>query len=718
MIPRDVVTPLIGAVTTVTFANQETGYRVLKVEVGGKLVTVVGITPDVRPGMTVRVTGQWEDDPRFGRRVRADGVAVVTPRTLEGLHAFLASGLVRGIGPALAQRITDTFGDRAWEVLDSGSNELAMVRGISAPLAARVAEAWVTHRVEAGLFSQLAGFGLSPALARRIVRQYGAHAAHVIEREPYRLSTEVRGVGFSTADKIAQAGGIPRDAPERVDAAVVHVLSELAGEGHTVTEEREVLARAAELLALPDEALDGSVERVVGARFVVRDHEGRLAPRALSEAEESVAVRVSALARTQGEPIERPSEILSKSEGELGMKLADEQRAAVVLAASRKVSVVTGGPGVGKTTVVRAMVQLFDAARLRVALAAPTGRAAKRLAEATGREAKTIHRLLEIEPKTGDFKRRLGAPCDADVFIVDEASMIDVGLARALLEAIPDEARLVVVGDVDQLPSVGPGAVLEDLIGAGVVPVTRLQRIFRQGEGSLITLAAHAVREGRMPESGARPDDDFFVLERRTPEAALATVKKLVAERIPAKLGVDPLDDVQVLTPVKKRALGVEELNRELSALQNPGALRNHRGFGRGDKVIQTRNDYELDVYNGDLGRVVALPDPEVDGAGLAVEVDGQKKSYTGEASLSLELAYAITIHKSQGSEYPAVVIPWMRAHAHMLTRNLLYTAITRGKRMVVVVAEPGALAMALAERRRGERRTTLRERLRRLVVG
>ena len=707
-----------GTVRRVTYEKEETGYRVLRVEVAGRgIETVVGVMPKVSPEMDVRVVGRRVNDPRFGPQIQAESVTVVAPSSRAGVERFLGSGLVKGIGPALAKRIVDRFGDDAMKVLDEGATRLSEVRGIGKNTAVSAGAAWAAHKGSSAALMFLAGHGVSPGLAQRILRKYGPRTPVVVEREPYRLALEIPGVGFLTADRIAQAVGFARDAPERMEAGVVHALNTVTDGGHTWVSRSELSSRAAVALEADEALVVPAIDRVAAMGPLALEDDERVFPVALRDAEQAVALRLVALLRAPGRELPDVSAAMSAFERAAKVELAPAQRAAVEAAATRKVLVVTGGPGVGKTTIVRALLSLFDRAKLVTRLAAPTGRAAKRMSESTGRDAVTIHRLLEVDARTGRFQRSHESPLDADAIVIDEASMIDAPLARALLEAIPDRARVVLVGDVDQLPSVGPGAILRDVLASAVVPSVRLTTIFRQAGGSLIVDAAHRIRSGEQPAPAPDPSGDFFIVQRSDPDAARATIVELVTKRIPARFGLDPVRDIQVLTPMHKGGAGVEALNEALQAALNPprGAevVRGAKRFRDGDKVMQLKNDYDREIYNGDVGVIGGL---DRERRTLSVRIDDRAVTYEDGDLDALSLAYAVSIHKSQGSEYPAVVIPWLRQHYVMLARNLLYTAVTRGKRLVVLVADPRAIALALSEDRQNERRTSLDERLRALA--
>ncbi len=727
--PKEVDGVLEGEVTHVTYANETTGFRVLRVKpsTGGPPVPVVGVVPAAPPGTRVRTTGKWEEDRKHGRQFKADTLLALEPNTLEGVRKYLGSGLVPGIGPAFARRIVDVFGNQTLEVLDRNPEKLAKVPGLGKARIASVAQAWREHRDVGAIMVFLQSHGASPALAARIHKRFGKKALHVVSNSPYRLALDVWGIGFATADQIARSIGVGADSPERAQAGVLQTLHDVASGGDVFAPHDLLVERACALLSSGPDLVEDAIATLEAEGRVVVERAGLLgSPDGAAEAvytpelldaERHVAERVASLA-TGPEKLDEVDRAIADFERRTGLTLAPEQRDAVAAVAKHKVVVITGGPGVGKTTVVRAVLALFDVARAKVQLAAPTGRAAKRMSEATGRDAKTIHRLLEFEPKGGQFQRNRHNPLEADAVVIDETSMVAVELAESLFDAIPGHARVVLVGDVDQLPSVGPGAVLRDLIASERVATVRLSKIFRQAEGSGIVENAHRIHAGEMPEGSKASDAEFYIIERRDAEKAVGLIEHLVTERIPKGFGLDPLRDVQILTPMQKGAAGAIAINERLQHALNPVGPEVKRGgrlLREGDKVMQLRNNYDKDVFNGDIGRV-----DHVDAAErkLAVSFDGRTVDY-GESDLDeLTLAYATSIHKSQGSEYPAVVIPILTQHFVMLSRNLIYTGVTRGKRLVVLVADPRALGIALGETRREERRTRLAERIRAATSG
>lgn len=721
-----------GVIERITFHNLDTGYCVLRVRARGHrdLVTVVGHGQQLVAGEYVEAGGSWVTDRQHGLQFKADALKTTPPHTAEGIVKYLGSGLVRGVGPGYARRIVDTFGERTLEVIDQSPTFLTQVKGIGPKLVEKIRDSWREQQAVRSIMVFLHSYGVGTARAVRIYRQYGDNAIETVKQNPYRLSTDIWGVGFRTADELALKLGLPRDSPFRAQAAVRHVLQEAQGDGHVGLPEEQVMEAAGALTQIPPDGIRDAVEQLRITDEVVRDSvalvtkEGGPAPapaddvlpadaqllylKPLFMAELGVARQLAALAKG-AHPLDTDDHAaaLAWAERKMGITFADSQRQAVTAAVTHKLMVVTGGPGTGKTTIVRAILEIVSAKSLKVLLAAPTGRAAKRLTESTGREAKTIHRLLEFDPGIGTFRRGRENPLDADLLVVDEVSMVDVVLMNQLLRAVPPFAAVVFVGDVDQLPSVGAGAVLADLIASDRLPVARLTEVHRQAGASWIVRAAHAVNHGDMPESApAGGDGDFYFVEADNPETVIDRIRQVVTARIPARFGLDPLRDVQVLTPQVKTELGVANLNRVLQEALNPprpGTVETKKfdtSFRAGDKVMQVRNNYQREVFNGDIGRVGAIDAVE---QVVTVEFDGRAVEYDFADLDELQLAYAISIHKSQGAEYPAVVIPVSTQHYVMLQRNLIYTAVTRGRKLVVLVGSRKALwrAVTTADTRR-----------------
>ncbi len=711
---------LSGTIERVTFHNPDTGFAVLRVVARGRrgLVTVVGKMASANAGETIEATGAWVQDRNHGEQFSAESIRCVPPHTLEGIEKYLASGLVKGIGPAYARRIVDAFGERTLQVIDESPTFLTEVKGIGPKRIQRIRESWQQQKAVRDIMVFLQSHGLGTARAVRIYKTYGDQAVEIVRANPYRLASDVWGFGFKTADELGARLGIDRASPQRARAALRYVLQQLSQEGHVGFPEAAVIEQTGALTEIPNEVLTAAIEEERQAGEIVREPlpgEPWLYLKPLFLAELNLARGLKQL--LEGRHPLPPVDVgaaFGWIEKRMGLTLAPSQRDAIERATKDKVLVITGGPGVGKTTIVRGVLEVFAAKSMRCGLCAPTGRAAKRLTETTGREAKTIHRLLEFDPALGGFKRDGNNPLDLDLLVVDEASMVDVVLMNRLLQAVPKRACLVLVGDVDQLPSVGPGMVLADTIASGVVPVVRLTEIFRQAGQSWIVRAAHAVRQGEVPESAPPGQGDFYFIEAPTPEAVTDRIITMLRERIPKAFGLDPFRDVQVLTPMNRNALGAEALNLCLQEVLNPpkgGAEVERFGwkFRAGDKVMQTRNNYDKEVFNGDVGRITAIDESERE---LVVDFDGKPVEYDFGELDELSLAFCLTIHKSQGSEYPAVVIPLHTQHFMMLQRNLLYTGITRGKKLVVLVGNRKALEMAVQRQDTGRRCSLLRMRL------
>ncbi len=715
---------LDGQVERVVFQNEENGFCVLRVKVRGHrdLVTLTGTVPVVNPGEWLAADGEWLVDPRHGRQFKADKLRMSKPDTLEGIEKYLASGMVKGIGKEYAARLVRAFGRDVFDVIENQSGRLLKVEGIGKLRKERIKQAWDEQRNVRQIMAFLFSHGISTARAFRIHRTYGEKAIEFVQRDPYCLARDIRGIGFLVADQIAMKLGIAHDSDLRARAGLEHTLGELTAAGHCAYARNDLLSRAAELLAIDlqivERALDYSVE---SRRLVLRaDREGRelvYLPK-LYFAEIDLAKRLAALLSA---PHPCPKVDLPRAmawvESKTGIQLAPAQRRALGTAVRSKVMVITGGPGVGKTTLVNSVLMVFKAKKLRVALCAPTGRAAKRMAETTGMEAKTIHRLLQYNPGTGGFVHHAEHPLECDVLIVDESSMVDIVLASQLIDAVPLHAAVVVVGDADQLPSVGPGRVLQDLIRSQRISVAQLDEVFRQAATSLIITNAHRINRGEMPEfpEGATPGDCYFV-EADDPGKALQLIGTMVKRSIPRRFRFDPLEDIQLLTPMQKGELGARNLNGMLQELLNPkGASIERFGtvFRTGDKVMQTENNYDKDVFNGDIGRIGSIDE---EAGELAVLFDGRRVVYDFNELDELVLSYAITIHKSQGSEYPCVLIPLHTQHYVMLQRSLIYTALTRARKLVVVLGTRKALSLAVGRAESRERTTTLAERLQEYV--
>ncbi len=712
---------LHGSIERVTFHSEESGFCVLRVKVQGRrdLATVVGTAPAVTPGEYVECEGSWVTDRTHGLQFKARQLSIVPPVTLEGIEKYLGSGMVRGIGPHFARKLVSAFGEHVFEVIEQQPAKLEKLPGIGPKRMQRVVAAWREQKVVRQIMVFLRSHGVGTARAVRIYKTYGANAIERVRENPYRLALDIHGMGFLTADTLAQRLGIRKDSLMRAQAGIRHVLQEFAAEGHCTATRERVIETAAQMLAIPTPILEQGIhEELAAGNLVAETVDGGscLFLRSLHHAE--VGVGQHLLRLLPGPPpwgAVDAEKAIAWVEKATGLTLSSSQRHGVAIAINGKLTVITGGPGVGKTTVVNSILQIVRAKGAQVVLCAPTGRAAKRLSESTGLEAKTIHRLLEFDPHRRGFSRGRENPLNADFVVMDELSMVDVSLMNQLLRAVADPAALLMVGDVDQLPSVGPGAVLADIIESGRIATVCLTEIFRQAADSRIIANAHRINRGQMPERPGDPRDpsDFYFIATDTPEAIHDRLLDLVTERIPSRFGLHPIRDVQVMCPMNRGLLGTRSLNaelqRRLNAHAQPSVSRYGWTFAPGDKVVQTVNNYHKEVFNGDIGCIARI---DLEEGLIFVDVDGREISYELAELDEIALAYAITVHKSQGSEYPAVVIPLATQHYTLLERNLLYTGVTRGKRLVVIVGQPKALSMAVRHARSKRRLTHLAARI------
>ncbi|MBN1557469.1 MAG: ATP-dependent RecD-like DNA helicase [Lentisphaerae bacterium] len=706
---------LSGTVENVVYHNEATHYTVCAVRLDGQreTITLVGAAPAVWEGETVRAEGRWVQHPRHGRQFQADSLTCVVPTSAAGIERFLAGGMIKGIGKTMAHRLVQAFGEETLRVIDKESKRLEEVEGIGPQRRRMIKESWDAHSGTREVMIFLQSHGIGTAKAARIFRQYGGQAIALVRENPYRLCDDIWGIGFKTADAVAMSVGVPPHSEIRARAGLVYRLQTLADEGHCYCPQPELLLQTATLLDIPVEIVTAALERQVESGALVRD-DGRIYKADLHHAEVGVADKLCALLQSPpGYAAIQAEKAVAWAERLIGLRFAPEQARALAMALSSKVSIITGGPGVGKTTIIKALVDVFKRRRLDVLLAAPTGRAAKRMEEATQHEAKTMHRLLKYNPHLQRFEHGPDNPLEGDMIILDEVSMVDIHLMYTFLRAVPDRCSLVLVGDVDQLPSVGPGNVLTDLIDADRVPCTRLETIYRQEAGGWIVQNAHRVNRGEFIEVPAGDElADFYFVEAADPDQVVRMLLNLVTDRIPDRFGFDPLADVQVLTPMRKNRLGADNLNTVLQEALNPSGPAVQR-FGRryreGDRVMQIRNNYDKDVFNGDIGRIRRVDEED---SVIVVDYDGRPVKYELAELDELVHAYACSIHKAQGSEYPAVIVLLTTQHFRLLQRNLLYTALTRGRRLVVLLGSRKAIYIAIHNNEIKLRRTGLRERL------
>lgn len=719
---------LQGLVERITFTSEEDGYSVIKVRSPGQrdLVTAVGNFVALCPGETLKMEGTWSIHARFGRQFRVDRYETTAPSTVEGIKKYLGSGLIRGIGPKMADRIVKRFAGKTLEIIENNIERLLEIQGIGKYRVQRIQKAWEEQREIRTLMIFLRSNGASAVLAARIFKKYGDQSVDVVRENPYRLAMDISGVGFLSADRLARNLGFAADSPLRAEAGMLFVLHGAAEEGHVCLPHTLLMERCRKTLEIESPILAAALSQLkADARIKVEElspadaaqfgDERAVYLSPLHASEVGAAGRFAAIQRYRRLQVRMdPKGALDWVRGRLNFSLAPLQEEAVKLALREKVVVITGGPGTGKTTLVRAILAIYARMGARVSLAAPTGRAAKKLSDATGHPAATIHRLLEFSPQLGGFQRNEQRPLSADLLIVDEISMMDIVIANHLLKAVPPHAVLVFVGDADQLPSVGPGNVLGDLIESGRFPIVRLTEIFRQASQSRIITNAHLIRQGAFPDlrTGSGQKQDFYFINREDPQEALNTIVQLCAERIPHSFGFDPMEDVQVLSPMHRGEAGSQNLNVALQNALNPSGITLDsagRTFRVNDKVMQIRNNYDKEVFNGDIGRIRRIDHEDGE---IRVEFEGRSVKYDFSELEELVHAYAISIHKSQGSEYPAVVFPLLTQHFMMLQRNLLYTAVTRARKLVVVVGSKKALAIAIKNNRMQSRFTLLKERL------
>ena len=726
---------LEGTVERITYYSPDSNYCVMRLRPAKKiaarnyddedgLVTVVGVMPELQPGEALKLSGQWTTHSDYGRQFKAEVVTPVAPTTVEGIKRYLGGGLIKGVGPRTAERIVDFFGENTLDILDRDPDRLRDVPNVRNDAVDRIIKAWSEQRAIKDVMIFLQSHNISTGLAVKIYKAYGNASISKVVADPYQLAKDIMGIGFRTADKIARDLGLPADAPSRLAAGVVYALNQHVSNGHTYAPRGELITHAAELLEADIAPIESAIERLKKAGDVVIEEMPRGEDRleavylpTMHHSEVGVAKRIRAMANNSRSSLKSArtlnwDQFFEVLQNEDHVTLTEQQQDAVKAVLTNKISVLTGGPGTGKTTTLRAVIRLLEYLGKKCALASPTGRAAKRLGEATGRPAQTIHRLLAYSPQDG-FGFSEDSPLDVDMVIIDETSMLDLVLFYNVLKAIKPETHLLLVGDVDQLPSVGAGDVLRDVINSEVAHVTRLNAIFRQSETSLIVANAHRINMGKMPQI-TNKDTDFYLFSEEDPDAAAELVVDLVKNRIPQKFGFRSDGEIQVISPMYRGSVGVRALNEQLQAALNPaGRTAEHRMFGLtyrvGDRVMQTRNNYDKEVYNGDIGRIHTIDPAEQT---LQIVVDNRFIDYNWDECDELTHAFCISTHKSQGAEYPVIVLPLMTQHYMMLQRNLVYTAITRAKKLVVLVGTKRALAMAVNNDKVAERYSGLRPRL------
>ncbi len=697
---------LFGYIERITFQNPENGYTIaqLKQEKQRDLTCIVGSMPSLKPGETVRCQGEWKQHLVHGRQFTLTSYHVEAPADVVGIKKYLGSGLIKGIGPKYAGRIVEKFGANTLHIIDQAPEQLLEIEGLGKKRVEKIKDCWSEQKSIREVMIFLQAHGVSPSFAQKIFKTYGQQSIKIVQSNPFRLARDIHGIGFKSADAIAQKLGIPKDAPERLDAGIEFTLSECSDDGHVCFPLCELIKHAEEMLETTQALLEPRLQALAQEkRLEIGEmvHAGKLETfvwlRPLFLSEVGICRQAARLRQCHSHLRAIDTDkALAWVQTHLNIKLADNQLQAVAQALKEKIQIITGGPGTGKSTITKAILSITEKLTSKIILAAPTGRAAKRMTEITGKKASTIHSLLEFDFKTGRFKKGLEAPLDCDLIIIDEASMIDTSLMYNLLKAIPEHARVIFVGDINQLPSVGPGNVLKDMIASRVIPVTALNEIFRQAAGSRIITNAHRINSGVFPDIGNASDSDFFFIEVESPEDVLRDIQALVAQRLPKKYGLDPVNDIQVLAPMRRGVIGIENLNLVLQEQLNPNGTPLFWGGKRflpGDKVMQIRNDHKREIYNGDIGRIASIDAIEQQ---MIVTIDERDVVYEFSDLDELVLAYAVSIHKFQGSECPCIVMPVHTTHFKLLHRNLLYTGVTRGKRLVVLVGTKKAVALAV----------------------
>jgi exodeoxyribonuclease V alpha subunit len=723
-------TELSGQIEKITFVNEESGFTIARLKVPGRheAVTVVGILMAPMPGEILDLRGEWLNHPRFGRQFKVREYKTRVPATVDGIRKYLGSGMIKGLGPVMAGRIVDKFGEKTLDIIDHRIQRLAEVDGIGQKRIAMITRAWADQRDVRDVMLFLQGHGVSSGYAVKIFKHYGHRSIAVVKQNPYRLAGDIFGIGFLTADRIAGKLGFEKKSRLRIEAGILYVLNQLSDEGHVYFPYKPLVSKCCDILGVdPDPVIQALGNLAVDQKIVIeninetadtlKENNKAVYQTGYYLSETGIARRLTALVKA-GRSIRdiHPQKAIDWVQRRLSLTLAENQLKAIGWAVENKVMVITGGPGTGKTTIINAILKIFSRIKAVIMLAAPTGRAAKRMSEATGFEAKTIHRLLEYSLQKGGFQRHADKPLDCDVLVIDEASMIDTRLMYHLLNAIPPLTTFILVGDVNQLPSVGAGNVLNDIIASAAVPVVALDKIFRQAQSSRIVVNAHRINQGRMPsvqtDQATNQQSDFYFIEQEDPDKVLDIILELCKNRIPQRFGFDPVDDIQVITPMHRGTVGAGNLNQQLQAVLNPGAdgvTRGDRSYRVNDKVMQIRNNYDKEVFNGDIGRITAIA-PEI--REVTATIDGRQVVYDFGDLDEIVPAYAVSVHKSQGSEYPAVIVPIVTQHYILLQRNLIYTAVTRAKVLVVIVGSRKAMAIGVSNNKIRQRHTRLCHRL------
>ena len=706
---------LRGVVERITYANEETGYSVIKIKSKGymDLVTVVGSMATVNVGSVITIKGFWSSNPKYGRQFDAKEWEEALPASIYGIEKYLGSGLIKGIGPVYAKKIVNQFKERTLDIIEEEPDRMIEVPGIGQKRVEMIKKAWQDQKEIKNIMLFLQSYGVSTSFGSRIYKVYGNTSIEVVKENPYQLADDIYGIGFKTADGIASKLGIEKDSFKRCRAGIFYTLSQLSEEGHCYATGEQLLTKSMEILEVEESKIVMSMDYLIEQKEIIKEAPDKIYLPPFYFSENGVARRLKQIMQSHAKKqVRKSDEVIAQLEKNEHMTYDEIQRAAISLAEKSKVMVLTGGPGTGKTTTTHGIIQLFKESGMEVLLTAPTGRAAKRMSEATGMEAKTIHRLLECKPPEG-YKKNEDNPLEGDVLIVDEASMIDIILMYNLLKAIPDHMIVIIVGDIDQLPSVGAGNVLRDMIDSGVVPTIKLERIFRQAMGSKIITNAHKINKGENPDLKGGRESNFFFIEAEDNEEVLQAIETLCTKRLPNYYKVNPIKDIQILTPMQRSETGVANLNSLLQVALNPCEIHLKRGateYRLYDKVMQVRNNYDKEVFNGDVGFISAI---DIEERTLKVKFDDKEIEYEALELDELVLAYATTIHKAQGSEYPIVIMPITFSHYVMLQRNLLYTGITRAKKVVVLVGNRNAIYKAVKNNEVKNRNTWLRERLR-----